>query len=113
MNPNDQEKTSFVIEIGIFYYKVMPFGLKNGSASYQQIINKILADHLGKTMEMYIDDILIKSLIVERHLNHLRQAFGILERYNMKLNPTKCSFGVSSGKCLGYLVTQCDIEANT
>ena len=63
-------------------------------------------------MEVYIDEILVKSLIAEHHLDHLHQAFEVLKRYNMKLNPTKCSFGVSSGKFLGYRVTQRDIEAN-
>ena len=63
-------------------------------------------------MEVYIDDMLVKSLSVEQHLDHLCQAFEILRKYNMKLNPTKCSFGVSSGKFLGYMVTQRGIEAN-
>ena len=67
---------------------------------------------LGDTMEVYIDDMLVKSLIVEKHLNHIHQAFEVLKRYNMKLNPIKCSFGVSSGKFLGYIVTQRGIEAN-
>ena len=72
----------------------------------------MFTDHLGKTMEVYINDMLVKSIVVEQHLDHLCQAFEILRRYNMKLNPTKCSFGVSSGKFLGYMVTQRGIEAN-
>ena len=112
MHPEDQEKTSFVTERGIFCYKVMPFELKNVGATYQRLINKMFSDHLGKTMEVYIDDMLIKSLSVEQHLDHLRQAFEILRKYNMKLNPTKSSFGVSSGKFLGYMVTQRGIEVN-
>ena len=63
-------------------------------------------------MEVYIDEILVKSLIAEHHLAHLCQAFEVLERYNMKLNPTKCSFGVFYGKFIGYMVTQHGIEAN-
>ena len=112
MHPDDQEKIAFVTKRGIFCYKVIPFGLKNAGATYQRVNNKMFADYLGKTMEVYIDDMLIKSLLAEHHLDHLCQAFEILSRYNMKLNPTKCSFGVSFGKFLGYMVTQCGIEAN-
>ncbi|KAL5546495.1 hypothetical protein UlMin_006182 [Ulmus minor] len=103
MHPEDQEKTSFVMERGIFCYKVMPFGLKNAGATYQRLVNKMFSNYLGKTMEVYIDDMLVKSLSAEQHLHHLRQAFEVLKKYNMKLNPTKCSFGVSSGKFLGYM----------
>ncbi|KAL5547039.1 hypothetical protein UlMin_006726 [Ulmus minor] len=90
----------------------MPFGLKNAGATYQRLVNKMFADYLGDTMEVYIDDVLVKSLLAEQHLDHLRQAFEVLQKYGMKLNPTKCSFGVAAGKFLGYMVTQCGIEAN-
>lgn len=69
-------------------------------------------DLTGRTMEVYIDDMLIKSLKVEDHLKHLKLTFELLEKYQMKLNPKKCTFKVSSGKLLGYLVTQRRIEAN-
>ena len=98
--------------LGIFCYKVMPFGLKNAGATYQRLVNKMFADLLGKTMEVYIDAMLVKSLIAQDHISHLSQSFDILKKYNMKLNPTKCSFGVTAGKFLGYLVTQRGIEAN-
>ncbi|KAL5805914.1 hypothetical protein ACOSQ3_028818 [Xanthoceras sorbifolium] len=112
MHPNDQEKTAFVTKRGIFYYKVMPFGLKNVGATYQRLVNKMFREMLGMTIEVYIDDMLVKSLEAERHLEHLRQAFDTLKKYGMKLNPTKCSFEVSSGKFIGYLVTHRGIEAN-
>ncbi|KAK0570756.1 hypothetical protein LWI29_005946 [Acer saccharum] len=112
MHPDDQEKTAFVTERGIFCYKVMPFGLKNAGATYQRLVNKMFAKMLGSTMEVYIDDMLVKSLVAQQHIDHLRQSFDVLDQYGMKLNPTKCSFGVSSGKFLGYLVTQRGIEAN-
>ena len=112
MHPDDQEKTAFMTNLGIFCYKVMPFGLKNAGATYQRLVNKMFADLLGKTMEVYIDDMLVKSLIAQDHISHLSQSFDILKKYNMKLNPTKCSFGVTAGKFLGYLVTQRGIEAN-
>ena len=105
MHPEDQENTSFVTERGIFCYKVIPFELKNTGATYQRLVNKMFSDYLGKTMEVYIDDMLVKSHSAEQHLDHFRQAFEILKKYNMKLNPTKCSFGVSYGKFLGYMVT--------
>ncbi|KAK0593489.1 hypothetical protein LWI29_037564 [Acer saccharum] len=112
MHPDDQEKTTFVTERGIFCYKVMPFGLKNAGATYQRLVNKMFAKMLGSTMEVYIDDMLVKSLVARQHIDHLRQSFDVLDQYGMKLNPTKCSFGVSSGKFLGYLVTQRGVEAN-
>ena len=93
-------------------FKVMPFGLKNAGATYQRLVNKMFADYLGDTMEVYIDDMLVKSLLAEQYLDYLYQAFEVLQKYNMKLNPTKCSFGVVVGKFLGYMVTQHGIEAN-
>ena len=62
MHPDDQEKTAFITERGIFCYKVTPFGLKNAGATYQRLVNKMFADYLGDTMEVYIDDMLVKSL---------------------------------------------------
>ncbi|KAK0572810.1 hypothetical protein LWI29_037640 [Acer saccharum] len=112
MHPDDQEKTAFVTERCTFCYKVMPFGLKNAGATYQRLVNKMFAKMLGSTMEVYIDDMLVKSLVAQQHIDHLRQSFDVLDEYGMKLNPTKCSFGVSSGKFLGYLVTQKGVEAN-
>jgi hypothetical protein len=112
MHPDDQEKTAFVTERGTFCYKVMPFGLKNAGATYQRLVNMMFAKMLGSTMEVYIDDMLVKSLVAQQHIDHLRQSFDVLDKYGMKLNPTKCSFGVSSGKFLGYLVTQRGVEAN-
>ena len=106
MHPNDQEKTSFVTERGIFCYKVMSFGLKNAGATYQRLVNKMFAAYLGSTMEVYIDDMLVKSLYARDHTTHLKQAFEVLNQHQMKLNPTKCTFEVGSGQFLDYLVTQ-------
>ncbi|KAL5550263.1 hypothetical protein UlMin_000439 [Ulmus minor] len=81
---------------------------------FYHVFAKELAPHkpLVKFFLVYIDDMLVKSLLAEQHLDHLRQAFEVLRKYNMKLNPTKCSFGVASGKFVGYMVTQRGIEAN-
>ncbi|KAG7533112.1 Ribonuclease H-like superfamily [Arabidopsis thaliana x Arabidopsis arenosa] len=81
-------------------------------ATYQRLVNKMFHEHLGKTMEVYIDDMLVKSLKKEDHIKHLEECFEILNRYQMKLNPAKCTFGVPSGEFLGYIVTKRGIEAN-
>ncbi|KAH7575575.1 hypothetical protein JRO89_XS02G0153000 [Xanthoceras sorbifolium] len=78
MHPDDQEEIAFVTEHDIFCYKVMPFGLKNARATYQRLVNKMFREMLGLTMEVYIDDMLFKSLQVERHLENLQQAFDTL-----------------------------------
>ena len=86
--------------------------LKNAGATYQRLVNKMFADYLGNIIEVYINGMLIKSLHAKQHVDHLRQAFEVLQKYNMKLNPTKGSFGVVSGKFLDYMVAQRGIEAN-
>ncbi|KAJ9555097.1 hypothetical protein OSB04_009711 [Centaurea solstitialis] len=112
MHTDDQEKTAFMTDKGIYCYKVMPFGLKNAGSTYQRLVNMMFKEHLGRTMEVYIDDMLVKSERSIDHVAHLKQSFDILRQYKMKLNPTKCSFGVRAGKFLGYLVTQRGIEAS-
>ena len=112
MHPDDREKTAFITDRGIYCYKVMPFGLKNAGATYQRLVNKMFAERLGATMEVYIDDMLVKSQKATDHIDHLKDCFFILNKYGMKLNPTKYTFGVTSGEFLGYIVTQRGIEAN-
>ena len=112
MDPDDQEKTSFVTAQGTYCYRVMQFGLKNARATYQRLVNRMFQKQIGVTMEVYIDDMLVKSTIAELHIVHLSEAFQILRNYNMKLNPTKCAFGVSAGKFLGFIVNHRGIEAN-
>ena len=73
----------------------MPFGLKNVGTTYQCLVNKMFHDLLEKTMEVYIDDMMVKSLCAKDHVDHLKQSFKVLRKYNMKLNPTKCVFGVA------------------
>ena len=69
-------------------------------------------DLIGKSIVVYVDDKLVKSKIVGNHIEHLNQMFDILQKYRMKLNPLKCAFGVGSGKFLGFMVNQHEIEAN-
>ena len=112
MDPDDQEKTSFVTAQGTYCYRVMPFGLKNAGATYQRLVNWMFQKQIGVTMEVYIDDMLVKFTTSDLHIAHLSEAFQILRNYNMKLNPSKCAFGVSAGKFLGFIVNHRGIEAN-
>ena len=90
----------------------MPFGLKNAGATYQRLVNKMFHDQIGRNVEVYVDDMLVKSKKDDDHLADLKETFQALRRYNMKLNPAKCVFGVFSGKFLSFMVSQREIEAN-
>ena len=80
MHPEYPENTSFMISRGIYCYKVMPFGLKNAESTYQRLVNMMFADQIGQTMEVYIDDILVKSIEAKDHISHLQQAFSTLRK---------------------------------
>ena len=82
----------------------MPFGLKNVRATYQRLVNKMFQNHIRAFMEVYIDDMLVKSVKAELHVARLDESFQVLKNYNMKLNPIKGAFGVSAGKFLGFIV---------
>ena len=96
MEEEDQEKTAFITSWGLFCYKAMPFGLKNAEATYQRLVNKMFQDQIGRNVEVYMDDMLIKSKEDADHLKDLKETFQTLRGYNMKLNLGKCAFGVSS-----------------
>ncbi|KAI5317143.1 hypothetical protein L3X38_036850 [Prunus dulcis] len=89
MYDDDKAKTSFIIERGTYYYKVMPFGLKNAGATYQRLVNKIFKEQISRTMEVYVDDMLVKAPKRGDHLKNLTEAFSLLRQYRMKLNPSK------------------------
>ncbi|KAM2097487.1 hypothetical protein ACFX1R_021028 [Malus domestica] len=112
MNPPDQEHTAFNTDRGLYYYKVMPFGLNNAGATYQKLVNSMFAEQIGKSMKVYVDDMLVKSKHADQHIVNLSETFTILKRYRMRLNPNKCAFGVGSGKFLGFMISQQGIEAN-
>ena len=112
MYEDDQEKTSFVTSQGLFCYRVMPFGLKNAGATYQRLMNKMFAPQIGRNVQVYVDDMLVKSRREEDHLEYLKETFDALRSYNMKLNPGKCAFEVTAGKFLGFMVSQRGIKAN-
>ena len=112
MDEVDQEKTFFVTSQGLFYYEVMPFGLKNTGATYQRLVNHMFRPQIGRNVEIYVDYMLAKSLDEGKHLDDLQETFNTLKRYNMKLKTSKCAFGVASGKFLGFMVSYRGIEAN-
>ena len=102
----DQEKIDFVTSTGNYHYKVMPFGLKNAGSTYQRMMTRI------KSIEVYIDNMVVKSKVVSEHVGDLGNIFEILRKKKLRLNASKCSFGVRSGKVLGYMVTHQGIEVN-
>ena len=112
MAKEDQEKTAFITSQWLYYYNVMPFGLKNVGPTYQRLVNKMFSNQIGRNMEVYVDDMLFKSKEELTHLDDLRETFATLKQYQMKLNPSKCAFGVASGKFLGFMVSKRGIETN-
>ena len=112
MNPYDAEATTFYADGDIYNYTVMPFGLLNVGATYQRMVNKVFGHMLGQSMEAYVDDMLVKSKEIRHHIDDLTEAFECMRKYNIRLNPSKCTFGVGAGKFLGFMVSQRGIEAN-
>ncbi|KAK1582707.1 hypothetical protein Q3G72_017539 [Acer saccharum] len=112
MRESDQPKTAFVTYRGMYCYRVMPFGLKNVEATYQRLVNRMFSEQLGKTMEVYVNDMLTKSVRLSDHPKDLRETFTILRHFRMRLNPSKCMFGVQSRKFLEFMVHQRGIDAN-
>ena len=108
----DQEKIAFVTPTGNYHYKVMSFGLKNAGFIYQRMMTRMFEPQLGKNIEIYVDDMVVKSKMVTEHLGDLGNIFDVLRRHKLCLNTSKCSFGVGSGKFLGYMVTHRGIEVN-
>ena len=83
----------------------MPFGLKNTGGTYQRLMNKMFAYQIRRNVQVYVDDMLVKSIREDDHLSDLQETFDTLRTYNMKLNPSKCVFGVTAGKFLGFMVS--------
>ncbi|CAJ2638011.1 unnamed protein product [Trifolium pratense] len=108
----DREKTAFMTESGNYYYNVMPFGLKNAGATYQRMMNRVFRGEIGDMLEVYMDDMIVKSHEEIDHTAHLRKVFEQARRHNMRFNPEKCTFGVRAGKFLGFYLTERGIEAN-
>ena len=96
--------------MGTYCYKVIPFGLKNAGATYQRAATTLLHDLINKKVEVYVDDMIVKSKDREGHIPTLRKFFERIRFYKLRLNPKKCTFGVTSGKLLRFMVSQRGIE---
>ena len=112
MAPEDIHKTAFWVPsaVGLFEYVVMTFGLMNVSATYQRAMNYIYHDLISKLVEIYIDDVVVKSTSTGGHLEDLCQVLEWTRRFRLKMNLKKCAFGVSAGQFLGFLVHERGIE---
>nr|XP_043630232.1 uncharacterized protein LOC122601542 [Erigeron canadensis] len=112
MHPDDEDKTAFYTAEGIFCYKKMPFGLKNAGATYQRLVDKAFGGQIGRNLEVYVDDMVIKSRNEEDMVLDVEETFRTLRFINMKLNPKKCSFGVEEGQFLGHVITKEGFKAD-
>ncbi|KAA3460439.1 hypothetical protein EPI10_027100 [Gossypium australe] len=112
MHPEDMEKTTFITLCGTFCYKVMPFGLKTAGATYQREMVTLFHNMMHKEIEVYVDDMIAKSQTEKEHVQVLRKLFLRLRKFQLKLNPTKCTFGARSGKLLGFVVSEKGIEVD-
>ncbi|GJZ65271.1 reverse transcriptase domain-containing protein, partial [Tanacetum coccineum] len=104
MAEEDEEKTAFITNQGIFCYTKMPFGLRNAGATYQRLVDKTFHGQIGRNLEVYVDDLVIKSRTEDEVVRDIEETFKTLRKINMKLNPKKCTFGVEEGMFLGYQV---------
>jgi hypothetical protein len=112
MKESDQLATSFITPFGMYCYVTMPFGLRNAGATYQRCMQHIFGEHIGPTIEAYVDDIIVKTKKISNLISDLDVAFKCLRAKNIKLNPEKCVFGVPRGMLLGFIVSERGIEAN-
>lgn len=94
LHESDRAHTTFHTEKELYQYKVMPFGLKNAGATYQRLMNKMFSNQIGKTMEVYIDDMVVKSREKPNYIDDINRCFETLGKFRIRLNPLKCSFGV-------------------
>ena len=112
MNPLDIPKTSFITPFGTFCHLRMPFGLRNAGVTFARLVYKVLGKQLGRNVEAYVDDIVVKSRKAFDHAIDLQETFDSLRTAGIRLNPEKCVFSVCAGKLLGFLVSERGIEAN-
>jgi len=112
MATSDMNKTAFITDDANYFYKVMSFVLKNAGATYQRLMDKVFNHLMVNCVEVYVDDMVVKSPSHHQHAQDLSAVFSALRQYNLRLNPDKCAFGVNRGKFLGFMLTQRSIEAN-
>ncbi|RDX85213.1 Retrovirus-related Pol polyprotein from transposon 17.6, partial [Mucuna pruriens] len=108
----NETKTAFITNVGAYCYKVMPFGLKNAGVTYQHLMDWIFEGLIGDNIDVYIDDMVVKSATTVDHFKAMGRVFQVLRKHRLKLNPEKCSFRVQAGKFLGFMLTERGIEAN-
>jgi hypothetical protein len=112
MKESDQLATSFIAPFGMYCYVTMLFGLRNAGATYQRCMQHVFGEHIGPTVEAYVDDIIVKTKRVSNLVNDLDVAFKCLKAKNIKLNLEKCVFGVPRGMLLGFIISERGIETN-
>ena len=112
MKESDQLATSFITPFGSFCYVTMPFGLKNVGATYQHCMLKCFGDLIGRAVEAYTDDIMVKYKWANHLVADLKQIFTKLRANGIKLNPKKCVFEVPGGMLLGFIVSKSGIKSN-
>ena len=112
MAHEDREKTSFITKWGTYCYRVMPFGLKNAGATYQRAAITLFHDTIHMDVEVYVDDMIVKSYNKADHWAALEHFFQRIRRFRLRLNPKKCTFGVTYGKLLGYMISERGIEVD-
>jgi hypothetical protein len=112
MKESDQLATSFITPFGMYCNITMPFGLRNAGATYQRCMNHLFGEHIGRTVEAYVDDIIVKARKASDLLTDIETTFKCLKAKGVKLNPEKCVFGVPRGMLLGFIVSKQGVEAN-
>lgn len=112
MNPTDVPHTVFMTDRNNYYYDVILFGLKNAGAIYQILMDKVFVNQIGRNLEVYVDDMVIKTPTSRRHINDLTETFKFMRNFDMRLNPEKFTSGVQAEKFLKFMLTSQEIEAN-
>ena len=112
LSKSDQAKMALTTDQGLYCYQIIPFGLKNAEATYQQLMNKMFSPFIRKSIKVYMDNMLVKSQRANDHIKDLRDCFNTLHQYRIKLNLAKYTLGVESGKFLGFMVNHWGIEFN-
>ena len=112
MHPRDEYKMALMTKLSCYCYTVMPFGLKNAGATYQRLMDRVLAPMMGQNMQAYVDDMVVTSQVKDQHVADLKELFTTITKHRLKLNLEKCVFRVETGKFLGFLLTERGIEAN-
>ncbi|GKB87794.1 reverse transcriptase domain-containing protein [Tanacetum coccineum] len=112
MAENDEEKIGFHTEEGVYYFTHMPKGLKNSAATLQRMMEKVLADQKGQNLEVYLEEIVVKSKSEQSLVQDVKETLRKLKRVNIKIDPNTSSFGVEEGRFLGHVVTKEGVRAD-